>query len=450
MHALHIISLQSAKRILVLVVATGLLFVIMQPPIKLSWVYRSELIMAAHLSDDDTSIYGFVALKPTWPSWLLIATVVLTLAAVTSIIPVKYVVELRALYAVGVGITLGIYISVQYFFQAVVLYPLLVATIVSSAVFIVFTHLPSESSTRVLPWVFSFLVTLFPVTYLLEGQLRANSFADEDEAEKFTNMLAIEGARMSLLGLYAAIFMIIALEIKFELALLLRDKASDRGIAHGPSGGRGSSFPPKARLLQQRRAHAAPTFTIKRLAAEAAWMPAIGNFSTVLCFIICLVLNITLTGGSNRAIFFLAPILLLLNQDSDIVAGFGDRQRYFPVIVSVSGYLLLTALYRIWEETWPGSGGWTLDIGGPGWLYAVKNVALLVLTLPNHILFNRFMWDYVRQSDSKLLLTLPLNLPSIIMTDILPVRVLGLLGAIYSLAQYLISRRIRIAGMKYI
>ncbi|KAL6654737.1 hypothetical protein ACP70R_008202 [Stipagrostis hirtigluma subsp. patula] len=446
---LHFPHVQSAKRFLLLVVATGLLFVIMQPPIKLSWVYRSELITAAHVSDDDTSIYGFIASKPTWPSWLLIATVVLTLAAVTSIIPVKYVVELRALYAVAVGISLGIYISVQFFFQAVVLYPLLVATIVSAAVFVVFTHLPSESSTRVLPWVFSFLVALFPVTYLLEGQLRAKSFADEDEAEKFTNMLAIEGARMSLLGLYAAIFMIIALEIKFELALLLREKAADRGVTHGPSS-RSSAFPPKARLLQQRRAHAAPTFTIKRLAAEAAWMPAIGNVSTVLCFIICLILNITLTGGSNRAIFFLAPILLLLNQDSDIFAGFGDRQRYFPVTVSISGYLLVTALYRIWEETWPGNGGWALDIGGPGWLFAVKNVALLMLTLPNHILFNRFMWDYVRQTDAKLLLTLPLNLPSIIMTDILTIRVLGLLGAIYSLAQYLISRRIRIAGMKYI
>ncbi|ONM26672.1 no exine formation 1 [Zea mays] len=420
----------------------------MQPPIKLSWVYRSDFITAAHLSDDDISIYGFVASKPSWPSWLLIATVVLTLAAVTSIIPVKYVVELRTSYAVAVGITLGIYISVQYFFQAVVLYPLLVATIVSAAVFVVFTHLPSESSTRVLPWVFSFLVALFPVTYLLEGHLRAKSFADEDEAEKFTNMLAIEGARMSLLGLYAAIFMIIALEIKFELTLLLREKAADRGM-HGPSS-RSAAFPPKARLLQQRRAHAAPTFTIKRLAAEAAWMPAIGNVSTVLCFGICLVLNLTLTGGSNRAIFFLAPILLLLNQDSDIFAGFGDRQRYFPVTVSISGYLLLTALYRIWEETWPGNGGWALDIGGPGWLFAVKNFALLVLTLPNHILFNRFMWDYVRQTDAKLLLTLPLNLPSIIMTDILTIRVLGLLGAMYSLAQYMISRRIRIAGMRYI
>uniref|UniRef100_A0A0E0MFY1 No exine formation 1 n=1 Tax=Oryza punctata TaxID=4537 RepID=A0A0E0MFY1_ORYPU len=447
--ALHFPHAQSAKRFLVLVVATGLLFVIMQPPIKLSWVYRSEFIKAAHLSDDDTSIYGFIASKPTWPSWLLIATVVLTLAAVTSIIPVKYVVELRALYALGVGITLGIYISVQYFFQAVVLYPLLVATIVLAAVFIVFTHLPSESSTRVLPWVFSFLVVLFPITYLLEGHLRAKNFVDDEEAENFTNMLAIEGARMSLLGLYAAIFMIIALEIKFELALLLREKAVDRGVTHGPPG-RSSAFPPKARLLQQRRAHAAPTFTIKRLAAEAAWMPAIGNFSTVLCFIICLILNVTLTGGSNRAIFFLAPILLLLNQDSDIFAGFGDRQRYFPVTISISVYLVLTALYRLWEETWPDSGGWALDIGGPGWFFAVKNVALLMMTLPNHILFNRFMWDYVRQTDAKLLLTLPLNLPSIIMTDILTVRVLGLLGAIYSLSQYVISRRIRLAGMKYI
>jgi hypothetical protein len=268
---------QSAKRFLVLVVATGLLLVIMQPPIKLSWVYRSELITAAHVSDDDTSIYGLVASKPTWPSWLLLTTVVVTLAAVTSIIPVKYVVELRALYAVTIGITLGIYICIQYFFQAAVLYPFLVATIVSAAVFIVFTHLPSESSTRVLPWVFSLMVALFPVTYLLEGQLRAKSFVDEDEAEKFTNMLAIEGARMSLLGLYAAIFMVIALEIKFELALLLHEKAADRGVTHGPSS-RSYAFPPKARLLQQRRAHAAPTFTIKRLAAEAAWMPAIGMF----------------------------------------------------------------------------------------------------------------------------------------------------------------------------
>ncbi|XP_077227698.1 no exine formation 1 [Tasmannia lanceolata] len=445
--ALHFSHVQSAKRFLVLVVATGLLFILMQPPIPLSWAFNSDMIRAAHQSADDITIYGFVASKPSWPSWLLITTILLTLAAVTSIIPIKYIVELRAFYAVGVGITLGIYICAEYFLQATILHALLVATIVCASVFLIFTHLPSASSTRLLPWVFALLVALFPVTYLLEGQLRVKNIG-EGEGDKLTTLLAIEGARMSLLGLYASLFMLIALEIKFELASLMREKALDRGVQNQM--GRSSGFPPKLRLVQQRKASTAPSFTVKRLAAEGAWMPAVGNVSTILCFAICLILNINFTGGSNRAIFFLAPILLLLNQDTDFIAGFGDRQRYFPVTVVISGYLVLSALYRIFMEVWHGDVGWGLEIGGPGWFFAVKNLALLILTLPNHILFNRFMWDYAKQTDAMLLLTMPLNLPSIIITDIITVKVLGLLGVIYSLAQYLISRQIRIAGMKYI
>ncbi|PKU64648.1 uncharacterized protein LOC110107839 [Dendrobium catenatum] len=447
--ALHFSHAQPAKRFLVLVVTMALLLILLQPPIPLSWAFRSNLIKAARQSSDDYSIYGFVVSRPAWPSWLLIATILLTLAAVTSIIPIKYIVELRAFYAVGVGITLGIYVCAEYFFQAVILYPLIVATIVCAFVFVVFTHFPSASSTRILPWVFALMVALLPVSYLMEGHLRAKNIVDDTEPDKFSTLLAIEGARMSLLGLYAMLFMLISLEIKFELATLMREKVFERGVAPNQFS-HNVGFQPKLRLMQQRRASAAPAFTIKRLAAEASWMPAVGNVSTVLCFIICLIINMSLTGGSNRAIFFLAPILLLLNQDSDILASFGDRQRYFPVTFAISVFLLLNAIYRIWEEVWHGNAGWGLEIGGPGWFFAVKNAALIVLTLPNHILFNRFMWDYVKQTDSMLLLTMPLNLPSIIITDILTVRILGFLGVSYSLGQYLISRRIRMAGMKYI
>ncbi|XP_042395729.1 uncharacterized protein LOC121986034 [Zingiber officinale] len=448
--ALHFSHVQLAKRFLVLVVSMGLLFVLMQPPIPLSLTFHSDLIKAAHESNDDISIYGFFASRSTWPSWLLITTILLTLAAITSIIPIKYIVELRTFYAVGVGTTLGIYICAEYFFEAVILYPLLVAAIVCASVLVVFTHFPSASSTRLLPWVFALLVALFPVTYLLEGQLRAKSSIEEgEESERFNSLLTVEGARVSLMGLYAMIFMLIALEIKFELSSLLREKALGRGVPPSQSD-RNYALPPKTRLIHQRRASAAPSLTIKRLTTEAVWMPAVGNVATIMCFILCLILNIHLTGGASRAIFFLAPILLLLNQDSDIFAGFGDRQRYFPVTVVISGYLVLTAFYRIWEETWRGSMGWGLEIGGISWLFAVKNSALLMLTLPNHILFNRFMWDYVKQTDQVLLFTLPLNLPSIVITDIQTVRVLGLLGVICSLSQFLISRRTRIAGMKYI
>ncbi|XP_010250489.1 PREDICTED: uncharacterized protein LOC104592724 [Nelumbo nucifera] len=453
--AIHFSHVQLAKRCLVLVVAMGLLFILMQPPIPLSWALHSESIKAAHHSTDDVSIYGFVASKPTWPSWLLMTAILLTLAAVTSIIPIKYIVELRAFYAVGVGIALGVYISAEYFLQATILHTLIVVSVVCTSVFVVFTHLPSASSPKLLPWVFALLVALFPVTYLLEGQVRAGNFFPEggtgEEDGKLTMLLAVEGARTSLLGLYAAIFMLIALEIKFELASLMHEKAHDRGGMHNQSGRSSSAgFPPKLRLMQQRRVAAVPTFTVKRLAAEGAWMPAVGNVATVICFAICLILNIKLTGGSDRAVFFLAPILLLLNQDSDIVAGFSDRQRYFPVTFVISVYLVLTSLYRIWEEVWNGNAGWGLEIGGPDWFFAVKNAALLILTFPSHILFNRFVWSYRKQVDSMQLLTLPLNIPSVVITDVIKVKILGLLGIIYSLAQYLISRQLHISGLKYI
>ncbi|KMS99436.1 hypothetical protein BVRB_2g045560 [Beta vulgaris subsp. vulgaris] len=454
--ALHFSHVLIAKRCLVLVVATGFLFILLQPPIPFSWTYHSDLIRAAHQTGDDISIYGFMAARPTWPSWLLIVAILLTLAATTSLIPIKYIVELRTFYSIAIGIAVGVYISFEFFPQAVILQALIVLTMICTSVFVVFTHLPSASSTRGLPWVFALLVALFPVTYLLEGQVRIKSLIDggdiTEEERRLTTILAVEGLRTSLLGLYAAIFMLIALEVKFELTALVREKALERGVYKPSQSGQSSSanFPAKMRFLQQRRASMVPTFTIRRMAAEGSWMPAVGNVATVLCFAICLILNVNLTGGSNRAIFLLAPILLLLNQDSDFVAGFGDKQRYFPVVVVISSYLVLTALHSIWEEVWHGNAGWGLEIGGPDWFFSVKNVALLILTFPSHILFNQFVWSYAKQKDMAPLLTLPLNLPAIIITDVIKVKILGLLGVIYSLAQYLISRQQYISGLKYI
>ncbi|PWA88942.1 hypothetical protein CTI12_AA115550 [Artemisia annua] len=459
--ALHFSHVMSAKRSLVLVIATGLLFIVMQPPLPSSWTYHSELIKAARQSTDDISIYGFMTSKPTWPSWLLISAILLSLAAVTSIIPIKYVVELRMIFSIAMGIALGVFISAEYFLQATVLHILIVTTMVCASVFVVFTHLPSASSTKLLPWVFALLVALFPVTYLLEGQVRMKTVLAEsgvgdlgEEDSKLTALLAVEGARTSLLGLYAAIFMLIALEIKFELASLMREKVNERGgLRHSQSGQSSNSnatIPPKMRFMQQRRVSTVPAFTIKRMAAEGAWMPAVGNVATIMCFAICLILNVNLTGGSNRAIFFLAPILLLLNQDSDFVAGFGDKQRYFPVTVVISGYLVLTSLYSIWEEIWQGNVGWGMQIGGPDWFFAVKNLALLILSFPSHILFNQFVWSYKKRNDSMPLLTIPLNLPPSIIADVIKIRILGLLGIMYSVAQYLISRQQYMSGLKYI
>ena len=67
------------------------------------------------------------------------------------------------------------------------------------------------------------------MTYLLEGQVRIKSLLAEsgvgvvgEDESKFTTLLAVEWT--SLFGLFAAIFMLIALGIKFELASLMRGK----------------------------------------------------------------------------------------------------------------------------------------------------------------------------------------------------------------------------------
>lgn len=446
--AQHFSHIQLVKRVLLLVVAVGVLLIFMQPPLPETWSFQSKLMYIPEQSIDDSSIYGLVAKKPSWPSWLLIATIIVSLAAFTKTIPVQYIVELRLLYAVGVGITFGIYICAEFFSQTPILHVLLVGAMTCASVFVVFTHFPSSSSLRFLPWVFALLVALLPVMYLLEGQLRLSN-AENGEDERFVALLTLEGARISLLGLYAAIFTLIALEIKIELASLMREKTLEKGRVQNVST-KSSGFVPKYRLLQQRRASVVSSFTVKKLAAEGAWMPSVGNVATMLCFLISLILNVHLTGGSDRAIFILVPILLLLNQDSNFFTGFGDRQRYFPLTAVLSLYLVASAMYKLWYEVWQGYSSWGLDVGGPGWFFAVKNAALLILTLPNHILFNRFMWDYARQTDLILLMIVPLNLPSVIMADILTIRVLALLGIIYAIAQYLVSRHIRIKGMKFI
>ena len=110
------------KRVLLLVVAVGVLLIFMQPPLPETWSFQSKLIYIPEQFMDDSSIYGSITKKPSWPSWLLIATIIASLAAFTKTIPVQYIVELRLLYAVVVGITFGIYICAEYFIQTSILH----------------------------------------------------------------------------------------------------------------------------------------------------------------------------------------------------------------------------------------------------------------------------------------------------------------------------------------
>lgn len=437
--------MQLAKKWLLLTVSFGFLLIFLQPPILgvPSWWSKSRTVD----TPDDEILYGSTTTNSSWPVWLLVWTILLSLASLTSVLPVQHVVELRLLYAVIVGLNLGIYLCVQYFVQAALIHVLLVAAVVCATLCLVFLYLPSATSPTYLPWGFLCFVFLLPVMYFAEGQEEFDPEQVEGSATVLA-LLAIKGARTGLLGLYATILMLIALAVKLRLGLL-----RTKGLSKA---GRNTTVSRSGFRLKQTFHHlhhvVSEGGSSHKMASEGGHLPLLGNTATILCFLICLVLNFHLTGGSDRAIILLAPILLLLNQDMALLVGLGDRERYLPVTCVLSIYLTSSAAFNLWQEAWHGNQNtvWGLESGGAGMFFALKNAALLVLVIPNHAMFNRFMWDYRRVSDFVLLVTAPSNLPAAVMTDVSTIRLLAVVGITYSLVQFLVSRQMQVAGLRFI
>ena len=93
--------------------------------------------------------------------------------------------------------------------------------------------------------------------------------------------------------------------------------------------------------------------------------------------------------GADEAIFVLAPILLLLNQDPLLFRGLTNRRRYFPPVFCASAYLSVAAVttalaqHSAFAERSP----FVVDDAQFGTWFLVKNLGLLAATLPNHVFF---------------------------------------------------------------
>ena len=83
-------------------------------------------------------------------------------------------------------------------------------------------------------------------------------------------------------------------------------------------------------------------------ARDLSWMPIIGNVATLTSFVACVVLKMhTTSDGSVFFVFVLAPILLLLHQDSVIFPILEDSQRYAPPAAVIVGKLCYDAFVAV-------------------------------------------------------------------------------------------------------
>eukprot|EP00898_Chlorokybus_atmophyticus_P000526 jgi/Chlat1/1474/Chrsp12S02013 len=432
----HYPQQQGFRRAVVLLGAAGVMFILLKPPLPdlLGLVWDREHTPEHDV--DDITIYGTTGHSSTWPSWLLVACVLLSGAAFSGAIPIHESSAARLAYAIAAGLGGGVYLSLQYFIVEPVLHVLIVLACTLTSIIMVFTHLPSTSSPKHLPWVFALLVALFPVSWLTHELFRAKTHVPAG-----IRLALRMGGRAGLEALWATLLMAIALQLKLKVASLLRATA----VKHTrPS----HAFAPAHRAL-----HLQSTLAAQRLREEGDWMPSVGNAATIVSFILSLALLLQHAAGSDLAILALAPVLLLLQQDAFLFKNLTDQRRYFPVALGVTCYLTIASAHRLMLNILQEASvaAYVAETGVPNYLlYALKNIIMLLLPLPVHSVALKYLWDLARVPDLWLLLLTPICVPPVIMADLSSIRSLAIIGIVAAGAQYFVSQRIRSAGMKYI
>eukprot|EP00884_Botryococcus_braunii_P004655 jgi/Botrbrau1/14190/Bobra.182_3s0123.1 len=273
--------------------------------------------------------------------------------------------------------------------------------------------------------------------------------------------------RTALVAVYAAEALLLAFALKLRMSAALSSR--EERLPAGGQGGKayrvsgaaaeraskflGTCLPPGIPLVPVDRVAALKGVAgqaIARLGQEGlAWVPTVGNVLTLLCFGLCIWLSQRFTEGSNEAIFVLAPLLLLLNQDPVLLRGLGDRQRYAPPIAAIAIYLSVTAALELYRRRFVGSLS-LFNAHEKTAFFFLKNLAALVLTLPNHVNFVRYLWSRERVKGTTLLLLTPLCVPAYVLSNIKATTWLCFLAVPAAAFQFFAQQHVRRQGMKLI
>jgi hypothetical protein len=394
---------------------------------------------AEHVPDfeeDEARMYGVREnMHHGWPSWLLM------LAALTAIFAVsspreqtKSTSMIRIAFGAVCGGSVGLYMALEFFIPQVALTLLLFIACALAGVFLSFTYSPSPKSCRWLPYVYSSFVCFLGLAYVTQM-----GDSDETADDPEDNM---EG-KLGVVGVFAGISLQIAfalkLRIKTNLESVQRRRRQGGTSPFLPATGRGR--PEYFRGVASRNEH-------RELKAKAiAWMPIIGNIATLTAFLACVVLSDELADGSAFSVFILAPILLLLHQDSVIFPILEDSQRYAPPLAMIVGKMCWDAVAAILAGP---NRVHVLTETASKWPWMMLNALSLVLASVNSINLVHHLATGVRTDGMALIVTAPLAVVAPFLSKIPSVRALAVTSIIAVIVQHTLQRRAKIAGLKYL
>jgi len=463
-------------RLLGMLVMTGLMLLLLQPPLPLAGGARCPklpLSLCPRLWDErhvpmhdaeDVEVWGRgLSRKEHWPRWLLLAATVLGMGATAVGGAFAKSVFGRLVIALTTGVLIGGYVALEVVPQEGVLQVLVMISCILVVAFVVLLQLPVARTPLMLPGLFVAWLVVFGLTMLLQAELPLPEPSAEMKRLFPDSKIEVEGEvmramRASLMGVFAGQSLLLAFTLKLRMSAALRQQES-KLVSDGHDealymrGGIPMSdlfcgvVPAQvfSRFGCMLKLPGAAGVALQRLNRDGlVWVPTVGNICTGLALLMGITLNVHLTGGAAEAIFMLAPLLLLLSQDPVLLPGLGDKQRYFPPVLAVTAFLMICSIGQSFPD-----GGPVLAPAEP-LAFAIKNIVLAALTLPNHVLFLIYLWTQKPRSSMTLLAWAPLNALPLILADIPPVKYLALLALAMALTQHFSMMHVRNVGMKLI
>lgn len=429
-----------SKRLVMLLLASGVFFVTFRPPLP----WKGEVGMwydAEHVpdtEDDDARMYGArETVHHGWPSWLLMLSFLTALVAVSS--PREqgeWTSTVRAIFSVMCGGCVGLYMALEYFSEQAGLSVMLFVACALVGVFLSFTYVPSKSSFDYLPYVYFAYVAILLLAYYSQTEGSTEMMDDADIEDAMENKLGV-------ISVFAGTSLQIAFALKFRIRSTLERHVRRKRVASDspflPAAAR--NRPEHFRNVSSRSAH-------REMRAQAvSWMPIVGNIATLTSFAACLMLSEEFANGSALSVFALAPILLLLHQDTMMFPILEDSQRYAPPLAMVIGKLCYDTVLAI--AAGPNKVHvLTLSASKVPWM--ISNIFALACASVNSINLVHFLATNVRTSTETLLITAPLGILAPLFSKITAVRVLALTSACAAAIQHAMQRRRAVAGLKYL
>ena len=302
---------QSAKlrRTFAVILCTGTTLVFIQPDMEslraYSIIYTDSVVTRS---------------GQTWPSWCLFGSVVAGLVLVGGSSSDHVSGGLQALLAAIGGFLAGLYLDGTFLPYSASLYSVSGLACSLAAQFVTLIPRAKAHGSWYVQAVFTAFVGLLPVAVMLQPSL-LTSVAAFERAE------ALEEHRVGLVGLYVVLSVLIALTVKLHL--------------QEPEAASSSSRPKPEGSLRLRAVAASSA------RGEWDWLPAAGNLATLLAYGLALTVSQVYLKSPDEIVVCLAPLLLLLSQDTGFFSALTDRQRYFPLVAASVVCLAGSALFRL-------------------------------------------------------------------------------------------------------